>query len=327
MPLRVDCDCNVFVTCCDGTEKQILNIDQVNKLIAGGAVNGAPQPKPGGCQVYDLTLIAGQLQIVPTIVNSGDTIELQATTGATTEDGVGWQCPDGEVYFGGACAGGGFFDASAFMPAVHAGRVILYLNGVYYDLPTPGVFTVPGGVVNKTPSIVVNYNPAAPIHSGTLQCKVKVCNSTIGQFTHHFDVRLVTGPFIIHNFGGNSNNLWYAGNGYICDGNGAGLAGNGVIALVCNNSAPLAHCTLRVVGTLTLGGGAAAQDVAQQNAAYPPLALGEVYTGTAFGAVDFSHAFIATLHQFYVDIGATGPNTAHVTLTDIYVTADGADPF
>src|SRR5205823_13733168 len=32
MPLRIDCDCNVWVTCCDGTEKQLLTADQVRAL-------------------------------------------------------------------------------------------------------------------------------------------------------------------------------------------------------------------------------------------------------------------------------------------------------
>lgn len=183
MPLRVDCDCNVFVTCCDGTEKQLLTSDQVKALIDGSAQNGAPQPQPGGgCQPYPVTIVGGQLQIIPTVVNSGDTITLNSATGASTQDGVGWQCPDGEIYFAGACAGGGVTNPGAYVPAAKIGRPVLFLNGVYYDLTIGTPFTVPGGVVNQTPMLVLNY-VSTNVISGTVNCTVTVCNNVAGTWS------------------------------------------------------------------------------------------------------------------------------------------------
>jgi hypothetical protein len=191
MPLRVDCDCNVFVTCCDGTEKQILTSEQVQAAIQGSSQNGAPQPQPGGgCQIYKGSLIAGQLQLLPTVVNSGDTIQIVSADGATTEDNVGWQCPfDGGAYFAGSCLAIFGHDASSFIPATARGKLILYIDGVYYD--PVGVFTVPGGIVNKTPMLVLNYDPAFS-QSGTITYEVEVCNNSLAEYTHVFDFK--TGP-------------------------------------------------------------------------------------------------------------------------------------
>jgi hypothetical protein len=53
MPLRVDCDCNVWVTCCDGTEKQILTADQVQALLGSQPGTTPPPPAAGHCTPYD----------------------------------------------------------------------------------------------------------------------------------------------------------------------------------------------------------------------------------------------------------------------------------
>lgn len=186
-PLRIDCNCNVFVTCCDGTEKQILTSTQVQALIQGSAVNGAPQPTPGGgCQIYNLTINGGQLQIVPTTVSTGDTIQLTAATGASTQDGVGWQCTDGEIYFAGSCVGGGVTNGGAYVPTAKIGKPVLYLNGVYHDLTIGVPYTIPAGISNITPMLVLNYVSSNPI-SGQVECTVQVCNNQAGTWTKVLD--------------------------------------------------------------------------------------------------------------------------------------------
>ena len=327
MPLRVDCNCNVFVTCCDGTEKQILTADQVKALIAGPQQNGAPQPQPGGgCQPYNITINGGQLQLIPTIVSTGDTIEIMSATGASTQDGLDWQCPDGEIYFAGACVGGGITDASAYVPTANIGKPVLFLNGSYYDLVIGTPFTVPSGITNKAPMLILNYVPSNTV-SGQVECNVQVCNNAVARFTHHFNLRTAPGPFIIDDQGGNSNAAWTPGTGYTASTIGTIVTGDGAIALVCNNHHNLANCTLRVVGSCTDPSGGNAQHLFQQIGDYPPRNEGENYSATQSPSVDFSATFTATLQQFqcWIQAGPTDGDTA--TITDVYVTADGVDPF
>lgn len=211
MPIRVDCDCNVYVLCCDGTEKQILTSDQVKAAIAGGVVNGAPQPPAGGgCASYNLQITGGQLQIIPTVVNSGDTIEIVTAEGAKSETaGAGWQCPDGSSFFAGLCLGGVYtYDGAAYIPATPIGKIILYLDGVYYDLAGP--FTVPGGIANKTPMLVANYNPADAIQ-GDMKVQVKVCNNASAPWVKSWNFALVPGPFAAKD---GNRATWVAGVGW-----------------------------------------------------------------------------------------------------------------
>ena len=240
MPLRVDCNCNVFVTCSDGTEKQNLTSDQVKALINSSATNGAPQPQPGGgCQVYPVTISGGQLQIIPTQVSTGDTIKLTSAIGASTQDGVGWQCPDGSIYFAGACAGGGVTNAGAYLPTVKIGKVILYLDGVYYDLTLGTAFTVPSGVANKTPMLVLNYVSSNPI-SGNIDCQVQVCNNAAGTWSSTWDFTLSPGLFVAQFPGALGEPVWNAGSGWFIQANATGSVFNGQLQLV-HDSANIRH--------------------------------------------------------------------------------------
>lgn len=197
MPLRVDCDCNVFVTCCDGTEKQLLTADQVKALLAGSVVTGAPQPKPGTCQTYAMTINNGGHTIAPFPVSTGDTIQLEAIDGATTfGSGNFWRCADGGgVYIAGLCSSSPAFDAAALVPAAPIGEIVVNLNGTWYQIP-PGPFTVPGGVSNVQPEFALNYDPTKVVY-GVVNFNGKICNNqaVTTRWTHAFDFTVNPGPF------------------------------------------------------------------------------------------------------------------------------------
>lgn len=340
MPLRVDCDCNVFVTCCDGTEKQLLTSDQVKALLGGSVVDGAPQPGAGACQDYNLTIHSGQLQIVPTTVNTGDTITLVSAKGATTQDGVGWQCPDGSIFFGGACAGGGVFDGAALMPAVLIGKVILFLNSVYYDL-TPGVpFTVPGGVSVQTPYVTVNYDPASTHFGGDLQTGVKVCNNAALTFTHTFDMLTAAGGFTAFTPAGTTGPAghWVPGTGWQSDTQSdAGLfatarritikrTGIGAFTL---NSIEIVYTQAK--GTDNTGGAEQAVLVHVNPAAIDEI--NHILSATINGVNDFTgltSAAATTEIVIYLTDGVDNYPTdpgGQLTLTKLVVGGNGADPF
>lgn len=207
MPLRVDCDCNVFITCCDGTEKQILTADQVTKLLSNGGA-GTPQPQPGGgCQSYPLIVPAGAVgALIPTIVNSGDTIELSSLDGTWYGGSVTWYCPDGSVFFAG-CTPLQNFNGSSQIPGSPIGRVIALINGTYYDI-LGSVFTVPGGIVNQQVTLLMNTDTIST-SSGSVSLIAKVCNNQASSFTHTFDLTLSPGIWTVRDQGVYTSGVGY----------------------------------------------------------------------------------------------------------------------
>jgi len=195
MPLRVDCDCNVFVTCCDGTEKQILTADQVNAIANGQPGNGAPQPAAGGgCQTYHGMVSASGKYYVPTIVNSGDTVEILNMSGAGTDGiGVRWFCPDGPQFFAGTCVGAPSFDGADPLPGDPHMSLIVNIDGTFH-VAQGSPFTVPGGVVNGQLFIQVNDGNLLD-NSGNYTFDVIVCNNQPAAWTHTFDFTTNPGPF------------------------------------------------------------------------------------------------------------------------------------
>jgi len=199
MPLRVDCDCNVFVTCCDGTEKQILTADQVNQLLVNGGA-GTPQPQPGGgCQIYHMSVPAGAVgQLIPTVVNSGDTIELSNLAGAWYGGSVTWYCPDGFVFFAG-CTGATNLSGGSQMPSVPIGRVIALINGTYYDIQG-STFTVPGGVSNQQVTLLMNTDTVSTA-SGSVTLDAQVCNNQAATWAHTFNMALSNHGWVVRDLG------------------------------------------------------------------------------------------------------------------------------
>ena len=196
MPLRVDCDCNVWVTCCDGTEKQIATLADVQQLVNGQPGGGSPQPQPGGgCQAYPAILPSGGTWLLPTLVNDGDTIQLSNIDGASTDVApIGrWNCPDGQLFFGGRCDGDPHLDGSSLLPTSPIGALIYNIDGTWYPADT-SPFTVPPGTVNKPVSFALNYATGGD-YAGTVTFTVEVCNNQAATFRHVFNFGLNSAGF------------------------------------------------------------------------------------------------------------------------------------
>lgn len=187
MPIRVDCDCNVFVTCCDGTEVQLATKAMLNQPGVPGA--GTPQPGPnGGVQEYPGCISANQVWPLPAPVSSGDIIDLSGATGSAFDGGFGnvtWHCPDGSVFFAGACLGGtGSISGSDPMPAVKHMKLILFLDGTYYDI-LDAPFTVPGGVDNVLGFLQLNDDNITD-NSGQECFSLAITNNQAGRWIHRW---------------------------------------------------------------------------------------------------------------------------------------------
>jgi hypothetical protein len=187
LPIRVDCDCNVFVTCCDGSEKQILTADQVKAIAGGQPGAGSPLPAAGGgCQRYSIALPGNGRRLLPPTVSTGDTIEVTGLQGAWYDNASAlWFCPTGFEYFAGVCTGVTVDNAGNFLTSAHTGTLLANIGGTYYNVSS-GVFTVPSGISNAPVEMVPNTSDL-PHGSGEVSMLVKVCNNQAGTWTHVFD--------------------------------------------------------------------------------------------------------------------------------------------
>lgn len=184
---RIDCECNIYVKCCDGTEKQILTGDQVKALIGGQPGEGAPQPKPGGGQAcYSFIMPANNQRQVPTFVNTGDTIQVQNAKGLVSNSHTAlWHDEAGNWIAAGINTGLTETNGANPVPASPTSSLIINFGAGWLPLGT-GTITVPGGVSNASPLIQVNDNAIGGI-SGEFQFDVCVTNNAAATWSHIFD--------------------------------------------------------------------------------------------------------------------------------------------
>jgi hypothetical protein len=263
MPIRVDCDCNVWITCCDGTEKQLLTKDQVEALLLGQPGAGSSQPPPGGgCQVYHGEMQAAGRWLVPTVVSTGDTIAINNAVGAGTDGiGVRWFCPDGVQFFAGVCVGSTTTDGADPLPASPHMSLIIEIDGTFYF---PGSsFTVPGGISNEQIFVQLNDGDLAD-NSGSYTFDVEVCNNQAAAWTLPQNLSLNPGGWNtdIPTTSG-TQSTWNSGVGWQqvdCDNTfgGAGRYNWVYIKLTFDHPTTLTHMDITydsVVGDLADGGG------------------------------------------------------------------------
>lgn len=174
--------------------------------------DGAPQPVPGECQSYHASFLANSQWLLPSVVNAGDVLTFSNPAGAAT-DGSGsniWYCPNGSIFFAGACTG--IYGTNGADPApaeAHMG-VIAQIAGVWYGTQDPIV--VPGGVVNQPVYFQAN-DVTITDNSGGYTFDVEKCNNQGESFTHIFDVRLSPGPWSVE-VDVTEGGIWTPGTGF-----------------------------------------------------------------------------------------------------------------
>lgn len=193
MPIRVDCNCRVYVTCCDGTEVELATIKDLKAgTTQPGA--GAAQPTVGGPAVcYDMSLRADGVWLVPTPLSTGDTIQLTNLQGAGNDGSESvWHCPDGELYFLGACVGGASTSGTDPIPASPHMSIIVKIGSSYYPVYSGATFTVPSGHTGDTATIQVNDSVLAG-NQGSYNASVCVQRSN-PVATVHLTYSIGSGP-------------------------------------------------------------------------------------------------------------------------------------
>lgn len=157
-----------------------------------------PQPPPGGCLSYDISLWASQMALVPVLLNAGDTIELLSASGATADGGTDWFCPTGNYFIAGACVGTVVLEGTDPVPTAGHMSVLANIGGTLTPLPIGTPVTVPGGVSNAQPVLQVNDSTLSD-DSGNLTLKVKVCNNAspvAPEWCYKFDFTVSDGGFV-----------------------------------------------------------------------------------------------------------------------------------
>lgn len=230
MPIRVDCDCNVFVTCCDGSEVQLALKDMLDQP---NQPNNAPLPPAGGGQqAYNQCLNPGKASILPPVVNTGDTLSIESINGAwndTTNEGFIWRTGDGLYYFLGAGQVGTevYFGTDPVPTAPHM-SLIAYIDGTFYPLYPGGGLTVPGGVVNQPVSIMANTDAAAADMNGQVCFVINVVNNQGAAWSHDYDFRVSPYGFVAGSplfIAGK----WVVGQGWVADSNPNSFAASRVL--------------------------------------------------------------------------------------------------
>jgi len=214
MPLRVDCDCNVWVTCCDGTEMQLATKAMLDQSTQPGAGTEQP-PAGGGCATYAAKLNGNGLWLLPTVVSTGDTIEITEASGATYNPANGyWYCPDGSQFFAGACVPYPILDGANPMPSVPSGRIIAKIGATFYDV-YGSAFTVPSGITSQPVQFQVNYADITTA-GGTLSFNVTVCNNQAASWSVMQNFELSTANWAADVPGASgTQSVWSAGVGWV----------------------------------------------------------------------------------------------------------------
>jgi len=337
MPLRVDCDCNVFVTCCDGSEKQILTADQVMKLSAGQPGPSSTPPAPGECKLYDFGLDSGKSYLLPSLVSTGDQLTLSQLDGATTDvEPLGrWNCPSGDLYFGGVCQPVTQTDPGAPAPSLPIGIPLYLIDGTYYDARV--AVTMPGGVANKPGQVVCNY-AAGGGFAGRITGVLQVCNNQAGSWLLSENLVIGSGHITpsTNGFDGGQS-VWIPGSGWAdvaCHSNLMNTARYNIlyVDILFANPVVLTHLDIlydTVVGVLSDGGGDTVNSIIGGGGGALVTAASASGTGKVL-SWDGTLAAVngLTILLYGSDLtGVTCPPTGSVLLRALNLRGSGIGPF
>lgn len=179
--------------------------------------NGATQPPPGGGTSSNcFTAQADVTTPLPWRVNSGDTLDFTTILGAGSDDGLSWYCVDGQIYYLGACAGGGHTSSSDPLNTTKHMALLLKIGSNYYPL-TSSVFTVPSGVSNVVPYVQVNAPTIANCRGSYNLCVTYTNNAAApvvpGEQTLDFTTN-DHGFYTLPDTGGSRTAVWVPGAGW-----------------------------------------------------------------------------------------------------------------
>jgi len=307
--LEFSIDCVHWNTLYDPTEC----IQQIAGQPGGGGTLG-----PGDCREYDVKLDGNGQWLLPVPVSTGDTVEVTAATGGWYDGAtLTWRCPDGFVYILGACGGATTTESGdPINTAPHMSLLLKLLTTTpAYAEALTGIYTVPGGVVNKNLSFQANDDNLAD-NAGSISFHVKVCNNeTPLAWCQTFDLTAASLPTGFHlDFG-----THVTGTGIVSAAVGGAQA---IVAGLSFTATDLITAEVETCfSTTPTGGGAGSADAIRLSGSVLHwIDLGDVYSGCV------NHTWAGALHadEIYMNPSGTG---ATITITTIKLTGTGTSPF
>jgi len=256
MGIRVDCDCNVWITCPDGSEMQIATKDMIGLPAQTGGEDTPPDA--GQCKTYHATLNGNSTYYAPFVVSTGDTIEITNAIGATYDPAGGiWFCPTGNQYFAGQCVPQTYTAGGNPVPAAFTGKIVAKIGATFYDVFN-GVYTVPAGITNQPVTFQINYASIAS-SGGQVTFDLRYCNNAANHWTHTFDFTLSNYGWTIPSGFTNVPCVWQAGIGWQSN-QCVNLFGTGalytLVSLQKSLSSPRTITGIQLFYTSTLGSNA-----------------------------------------------------------------------
>lgn len=281
--------------------------------------NGAEQPRPGGGQAcYDGILQANGTWLMPTVVSTGDVIQLQTVNGAGNDGGsTSWKCATGDTFFAGSCLSGtGAIGSGDPAPLINHMRLLWNVAGIYYDAMA-GPLTIPSGVSSAQVFLQVNDSDLTN-NSGSYTFKACTTNNQSSSFIHTFDFTLSPQSFNVISYGS-----WSAGSGWLGQTNGQVTPGREIEM----------HRTFTALqGTslsMTFDRGAGGDGICTLRAKHSGAT---VFQSSFSPGVDNGTDLIVSItgtglvDEIYVDINSH-PSTTPLTVKNLTITGLGSDPF
>jgi len=298
--------------------------------LPGATGSGVTPPSSGACKTYNAQLSGNGYWYSPFVVSSGDTIAVSNAKGATYNPAaVIWQCPDGSLFFAGACISSTVTAAGNPLPAVLSGKLIAKIGSTFYDVSNGGTFTVPGGISSQPVQFQINYASLTG-SSGDITFDVVYCNNAATSYTHTFDFTITNGGFAPLS-GLALNGSWTPGTGWVA---GTGVSGGVNVRLVnlrlffAARTIDSAYVTFDYTkGTIASPSGHVWQ-VSQQTSYWLDVLASATVNGTNLlrgSAASYAGSTeLDILIQCHSDASAAA---GLVTVKKLVVTGPGADPF
>lgn len=224
--IRIDCDCRVFVKCCDGSEVELLTSKNPGRVQPASPSAGNPTPTGGGGK----SSVCGVMQAngtytLPWPVNTGDVLTFSELFGSTHDDRYSfYYCPDGYLYVAGTCFGTIARGGTEPMPSVLYASIVADIGGTFMNvlnldlLGNPQPFTIPSGVTNAQVVLQLNTD-SLPNMSGDVSFCVQLTNNQPISWSHTFDLTVAPGGWLPIPYAPapSLGPVWTSGTGFVGD--------------------------------------------------------------------------------------------------------------
>jgi hypothetical protein len=162
-------------------------IDDKKIAQPGGQPGGQPSPAPGQCTTYHVELNGNNQWMLPSPLGFGDSVTVSNVTGAWSDNGYAWWCPDGETFVLGACSeiGKRHDEGDVLNPGAYHMELVMKAGETWYQAPLT-TFTQNSGTTPLDVMFQAN-DGTLPDNTGSISFDATVCTSDVNYWSQTFD--------------------------------------------------------------------------------------------------------------------------------------------